>query len=182
MGGHDRDILRHMLKDRGHQLRVFLVGGIVGKRPETLVIDRLPDELIKYGIFTETRTHGIQLVLRRDHLCTDRGGIAVQVHPIRRIAKVLRRAGDGHGYPVMPEAHPDISDDKPLFHIHPGRSRFLGQRHVFHAEQRSDHRVFLDMRIEILRLVIPEFLPVFFLRSPCLFYFRLTHPVPEDNA
>ena len=175
-----RNLLGHVPEDRRHQLRVFLVAGIVAELAESLIVDRLPYEPVEQtALLRDPRSQRVQVVLRADHLGTRRLPIGVQIHPVGRVSHRVRRGSHRHGDPVMSEAHPDIPDDDPLLPVE--RLPVFPDPDILHAEDRTDRRVLLQTDRIVLFAVIAE-LPDELLFGPDgLAVFRAAHRIAEDR-
>ena len=57
------------MEDRGHELCILLIGGIIGQLSKPLVIQRFPDETIEQSaLLRDPGTQRIKIILRTDHL------------------------------------------------------------------------------------------------------------------
>ena len=135
MGCHHRDILGYISIDRCHQFRIFLVCRIVGKFSESLVIHRFPDKPVKQSaLLGDSGAQRIQIVLRTDYLGAGSLSVRIQIHPVRSIPHRVCRGGNGHGNPIMAEAHSDIAHDNAFFRVKALRQffrTFLRNRYTF---------------------------------------------------
>ncbi len=190
MGRDHRNVFRNGAVNRRHQLRVLLVGAVIGQFPESLVIHRLPEQLVeKPALLGQSGTHGIQIVLSADDFRTGRMRISVQVHPVRRISEGMRRRRHRHGDPVMTESHPDIAYDHAFSRIKsravPGlrtvRRYTFTKTDLVQTEAFRQHMVLLQRRRVVQAAVVSVFADHFlfgFFRFPVVFR---TDRIPEDH-
>ena len=103
------------MEDRGHELCILLIGGIIGQLSKPLVIQRFPDETIEQSaLLRDPGTQRIKIILRTDHLRAGRIGIRVQIHPVGSITQCMGSRSDGHRNTIMTESHPYITHDDSL--------------------------------------------------------------------
>ena len=112
-----RNILWNVFKNRSHNLRILLVGSIIGQTTEALIIHRFPYQLVKKRIFRHAGTQGIELILCINYLGTACLSVRIQIHPIRGKSHRMRRRCHRHRNAVMSKSHTDVSDNNSIFLI-----------------------------------------------------------------
>ena len=138
------NVLRQGARDGSHQLRLLLVGGVVGQLAEALAVFILPEDVEELRLLAQPGAETVKVVLVADDLAA--GGVleGVEVKPEGIIAQRLCRRGHGHADAVMAEAHADVADDDVLFTEVIGRAaddEVLGPERVEHAVRLSRERI-----------------------------------------
>ena len=138
------NVLRQGARDGRHQLRLLLVGGVIGQLAEALAVFILPEDVEQLRLLAQAGAETVEIVLVADDLAA--GGVleGVEVKPEGGIAQRLCRRGHGHADAVMAEAHADVADDDVLLAEVIGRAaddEVLGAERVEHAVRLGGERI-----------------------------------------